>query len=66
MKTEINAELIKNFMTKNKISKTRFCRICHISPGTLKKIMNNEKNFNIVALFRIARFMGLKVIELFK
>ena len=65
MKNTIKIEIIKNFMIKNKISKTAFCKICKISPSTLNKIMTKGDNFRIIALFKIARVIKIQVYQLF-
>ncbi len=65
MKNTIKIELIENFIRENKISKTTFCKMCKISPNTLKKIMSNNDNFRIIALFKIAKVIKIKVYEIF-
>ena len=51
MKNMIKVEIIEKFMLENNISKTKFCKMCKISPNTLNKIMANNFNFEITALF---------------
>ncbi|MBR5439898.1 MAG: helix-turn-helix transcriptional regulator [Clostridia bacterium] len=65
MKNTIKIEIIEKYMLKNNISKTKFCKICKISPNTLNKIMANDFNFEIVALFKIARIIKIEVYQMF-
>ena len=61
----IKTEDIASFMKENKLSKKQFCLNCKISANVLNKILNNQTNFYIKALFRIAREMKVKVCSLF-
>ena len=65
MKNKIKIEIIENFMIKNKITKTTFCKMCKISASTLNKIMANDDNFRIIALFKIARVIKMEVYQMF-
>ena len=65
MKNTIKIEIIEKYMLENNISKTKFCKICKISPNTLNKIMTNDFNFEIVALFKIARIIKIEVYQMF-
>ena len=65
MKNMIKVEIIEKFMLENNISKTKFCKMCKISPNTLNKIMANNFNFEIIALFRIARIIKIEVHQMF-
>ena len=62
----IKTEIFENYMKKNNLSKTAFCKLCKISPSVLKKIMNNQNNFYIIALFRIARVIKMEVYQMFE
>jgi predicted transcriptional regulator len=64
MKNKFKKEIIDNYLKDNKISKTRFCKLCSISPYTLKKILNNE-NYEISALFKIAKVIEIQVYQMF-
>ena len=61
----IKTEMIDAYMQENNLSKTAFCKMCKISTSTFKKIMANDSNFGIIALFKIARVMGIYVHQLF-
>lgn len=63
--TMIKTEIIEHYITENKISKTEFCKRCRIGTQTLKKIYNNDDNFEIIALFKIARIIGVRICDLF-
>ncbi len=65
MDNAIKTEIIENFLIEKKLSRSKFCKICKISPATLQKIMANKYNFRITALFRIARVMGIEFCEIF-
>ncbi len=65
MKNSIKIEIIEKFIKENKISKTTFCKMCKISPSTLKKIMTKNENFKIIALFKIARVIKIQVYQMF-
>ena len=65
MKNTIKTEIIEKFMLENKISKTKFCKMCKISPNTLNKIIANDFNFEIIALFKIARVIKIEVYQMF-
>lgn len=61
----VKTELIEKYIKENNLSKTKFCKMCKISYGTLKRILNNE-DFGLIALFKIARVMKLHVHQLVK
>ena len=65
MKNTIKTEIIEKFMLENKISKTKFCKMCKISLSTLNKIMANDESFGMVALFKIARVIKIQVYKMF-
>lgn len=62
----VKTELILNYMKENNLSKTAFCKKCKISTVTLKKILNNQENYRLFALFKIARVLNMRIHELFK
>lgn len=61
----IKTKLITAFMETNNLSKTAFCNLCKISLNTLNNILANKDNLKILALFKIARVMNVKIQELF-
>lgn len=61
----IKTELIINYLNKEKLSKTAFCKKCKISYSTLNKILNNEENYNLIALFKIAKILNIRICEIF-
>ena len=65
MKYNFKIKIIENFMLENKISKTKFCKLCKISIRTLNKIMSNNDDFRIIALFKIARVIKVQVHQMF-
>lgn len=64
MGNDINVNLIKNYLKENKMSKTKFCKLCGINFSTLNKILNNQKDFRVNALFKIAKVLNLQVYEI--
>lgn len=75
MRNRIKIEMVYDYMKKNNLSKTKFCKMCKVSPAIFKKIemfnLSGRKivkgyNFNIATLFKIAKFIGVKLYELFE
>lgn len=66
MKERIKTEIFLNYMEKEGLSKTAFCKKCKISYHTLQKILNNDWNFRFTALFRIARVIKVEVYQMFE
>lgn len=65
MKTTIKTKIIKNYIIENKISKTKFCKMCKISTSTLNKILANNDNFRTIELFKIARVIKVQIYQMF-
>ena len=65
MKNTIKTEIIEKFMLENKLCKTKFCKMCKISLSTLNKIFANDRNFDIIELFKIARVIKIEVYQMF-
>ena len=62
----VNTKLIEKYIEENNLSKRKFCQICKINPSTLKKIMTNDGNLRITALFKITRVLNVYIHELFE
>lgn len=62
----IKTEIFESYMKEHNLSKNKFCKLCRISPSVLKKIMNNQDNFYVIALFRIARVIQMEVYQMFE
>lgn len=60
----VNTKIIEDYRKENQLSVTKFCKLCQITPGTYKKIMSNE-SFNIKALFKIAKILGIHACQMF-
>lgn len=65
MGNTVNTKMISDFITANNLTQKEFCRQCKISYYSFRKIMLNQ-NFNLQALFRIAKRMDRHVCEFFK
>lgn len=63
MINEFKKEIIENYLKANKISKTKFCKLCGISCCTLEKIQ--KKNYRIGALFKITKVVKIQVHQMF-
>ncbi|MBQ7579090.1 MAG: hypothetical protein IJT25_00965 [Clostridia bacterium] len=61
----VNIKLIEHYIEEKKLNKTSFCKKCKVSACTFNKIIKNETNFRINALFKIAREMEINVFDLF-
>ncbi|MFI3167912.1 MAG: hypothetical protein R3Y32_07360 [Bacillota bacterium] len=62
----INIQIIEDFLQTNNLSKTQFCKRCKISPQTLKKVMSQNLDFGMLALFKIAHTIGINMHEMFE
>ena len=62
----INSELIKNYLEKNNITVTEFCKTCKLSKLTFFKILSNiTLDYDIRYLYRIAKAMGCDICDIF-
>ena len=62
----INTNLIDQFLIENKLSKYAFCKLCKITPLTLRKIYSGNDNINIVYIYRIAKILNTEIYKLFE
>ena len=62
---EINTNLILNYMKEHGLGRADFCKLCKIENETLDKIFGQDFDFDISALFKIARVLDLEVCQLF-
>ncbi len=63
---EIKIDMIKiyDFMKKNNLTKTGFCKLCGISIGVLYKLEKGQTNFSSLAMVKIAKATGIKISEM--
>ena len=66
MGNTLKTKMIENYLKEYHLSKTKFCKLCKISYCTYQKMINNQDNFQIIALFRIAKVMDVEVYQLFE
>ena len=66
MESSINVNKIYAYLKENDISKTEFCKKCKISPETFNALINNSKNTQLKAVFKIAREMKCSIPYLFE
>lgn len=66
MKNLIKTEIIENYLQENNLSKTKFCKMCGISHSTFRKIMDNDSNSSLVALFKVVKVMKIHLYEIFR
>lgn len=62
--TRIKTEIFEDFIKNNGLSRTRFCKLCGINYKTYLKILNQDFNFDVRALFKIARYIKMEVYQL--
>lgn len=55
MDNAIKTDAIEKYLLDNNLSKSEFCKRCHISTDTYDEILKRKTDFNIIALFKIAR-----------
>lgn len=65
MGNDINTQLIKSYISKNKLSLNQFSKLCKISRNTLQKILNNKKNIKLSSIFKIVKVMKVELHEIF-
>ena len=61
----IKKELFYDYMKKNRLNKTKFCKFCEISLPTFDKIMENKVYYNENSLYKMAHAMDIKVEDMF-
>ena len=59
MEKIIDDTKIFNFIQENNLTHKEFCKRCRVPLTVLDKIKNNDLNYNIVYLLRIARVMDI-------
>ncbi|MDE7394871.1 MAG: helix-turn-helix domain-containing protein [Clostridiales bacterium] len=64
MKNPVNTQRINEYIKKNGLTATDFCQKCKISILTFNQI-SAGKDFELIALFRIARVMEVDICDLF-
>ena len=62
---DINPKMILEFMQNNGLTKSNVCTACKIHISVLNKILSNKTNFNVIALFKLNRFMGIDIYKIF-
>lgn len=64
MKLQVRKEAINNYLNENNVSKSAFCKKCHLSTTTLNKILMGSVDCKVVTLYKIARTMGVGIADL--
>ena len=64
MKKYVKTDLIFEFMWENKLTIKKFCSLCKIGTNVYYKIMRGDANFNISALFKIAKVLNIHICKL--
>lgn len=64
MENIIKTEVILEFMEKNNLSPTAFCRLCKISKSSYDKIMNNDLRVKIRTVLKIMVAMKIRLNQL--
>ena len=60
----IKKELIVIFKWRNKITAVKFCRLCHISYKTYKKVMTDDNIVRFDSLMKIANVLKINMFDL--
>lgn len=60
-----NAEFVLNYMKEHHLSKTKFCKLCHVSIATLNKFLADNLSLRVNFPFKLAKVMGVDVKNLF-
>ena len=61
----ININLIIDYMEKNNLSKREFAKKCRIPISVLLKILNQNTDFPIHYLFKIAKTLNIPIHQIF-
>ena len=64
MENIIKTEVILEFMEKNNLSPSAFCKFCKISKSSYDKIMHNNLQFRIKTILKIAIAMKVRLNQL--
>lgn len=59
MKKHYKIELIDEFLKKNNMSKSGFCKECGISLHSLKKIYNQDFSLRVSKVLKVANKLGV-------
>lgn len=66
MKHRIRTEYIQEYIDKNNMTKTSFCKECGLSLSLKDKIMGGSLNFRLNSLRKAANFIGKEIYEMFE
>ncbi len=64
--SKINTKLILDYLQENKMSKSKFCKLCKISNVTYEKMMTGSLDFGVVSLFKVATVLNRQMHEMFE
>ena len=64
IKNLVKTEMISNFIKENKLTKREFAAKCGINVWNLRKVLSGNSNFDVVHLFKIAKFMNVQICDL--
>ena len=60
----IDKNIIDKYLKENNLSKTKFCKLCKISPSTLNAMLCGD-NFRLNALLKIINVLKIEFHEIF-
>lgn len=60
-----NTELIDKYLEENKLTKTKFAKMCGISYSSLLSIYNNRTDIYIVTLYKVVRKIKIELCQIF-
>lgn len=58
-------KFVELYIKRHNLSKTAFCKRCNINTNQFNKFLNNQINFDVRVIFRIAKVLGVQAYELF-
>lgn len=65
MKDCFRFDIIKDFIAKSRISRTKFCKLCGISISEFRKMERGDNSFKFESLCKIALKLDIDMINFF-
>jgi len=64
MEYRINTEALELFMKEHNLSTTKFAKLCGISISAMRKILDNNLDVDMVAIFKLSKYIGIHIAQL--
>ena len=65
MKKGLKIQMIEEYMKEQGLSKTKFCRLCKIGAGSLKKVLSEDYSVSLGVVVKIAKQIGVHIADFF-